>query len=635
MHALSPRYYPIAYLVLATLVACGNGSGGSKPPSAQTDTAAPLGETISQWGYIPLADGTRLRYHLERHKSHTVGPVLLQYDGYSAGQGPTLGTVSQLRERLMPKGYVFLGVSIRGTGCSSGSFDLFSPQWAEDGAEIVEWAARQSWSNGKVGMTGYSYPGIMQLFTAAQQPPSLAAIAPNAVIWDLYRDVAFPGGIFNLAFAALFTAQQQEPGLAEAPGSVIAGDSECLFNQLIGRATAEQITLQGLNNPFWDSPLDYPARSPGTLGRQIDVPVLSINAWQDQQTGPRIGGVLSDDGLPESLNPDTSWFFWSNGYHSTLNSNTAYLDALEQFYDYYLLGIDNDWEATPRLQIQHELVGEAAVPSWTDRYHALPHTSPQTLYLHTNGRMDTQPPSTDEGSVSWLYPGPSPQTLDSVFGIDLLWQLGSPLGDDSAAVFTTPALGSDTELLGSASVDLWLQSSAPSTDLQATLTEVRPDGQEVYVQRGWLRASHRQLDRARSRPTRPYQLHTQASQQALNPELGNLVNIEIFPFNHVFRKGSAIRLIIDAPLGFTGDWALLIDSTVARNQINISQQQPSKLVVGHLGSRTRVPSAYPRCGELIGQPCRPSIRDVPPGELSLSAPSSFTARPLRGIGQVK
>src|SRR5262245_56628547 len=95
---------------------------------------------------------------------------------------------------------------------------------------------------------------------------------------------------------------------------------------------------------------------------------------------------------------------------------------------------------------------------------------------------------------SYLYPVPVPGTEDGVVvgQQHLLWKLGEPPGGSLA--YTTPPLAGTAEFFGSGSADLWVSSTAPDTDLQITLSEVRPDGQELYVSRGWLRASHRALD---------------------------------------------------------------------------------------------------------------------------------------------
>ena len=102
-------------------------------------------------------------------------------------------------------GYAYIGVNLRGTGCSDGTFDFFQPQEGRDGASVIEWIIQQPWSNGRVGMIGKSYPGITQLFVAEEQPPGLVAITPGHFFGDAYRDVARPGGIMNKGFATLWS----------------------------------------------------------------------------------------------------------------------------------------------------------------------------------------------------------------------------------------------------------------------------------------------------------------------------------------------------------------------------------------------------------------------------------------------
>jgi predicted acyl esterase len=86
-----------------------------------------------------------------------------------------------------------------------------------------------------------------------------------------------------------------------------------------------------------------------------------------------------------------------------------------------------------------------------------------------------------------------------------------------SAAFTTAPLSEDKVVLGSASLDLHLSSTGPDTDLEVTLSEVRPDGKEVFVQQGWLRASHRALDDTLSTATRPFQTHEAADTRRWSP----------------------------------------------------------------------------------------------------------------------
>lgn len=623
MNRTDANHFPRALrggLLLATLAltGCGGsdnadifnsgvGSGGQPAEFAES--------TVVETGYITVSDGTRLRYHMQRAADAPPGPVVMQYDGYDAGTGTYFSDIPEVKARLTRMGYTMLGVSVRGTGCSTGAFDLFDPQWAIDGAEAVEWAAAQPWSDGNVGMIGYSYPGIMQLFVAAQQPPHLKAIAPSNVIFDLYRDVGIPGGIPNGAFTALFTAQQEAPGALGIPEALAQGDPECAVNHAINRAAYQSFMVEGLQSPHIDGSFRWHERSPASTAANINVPVLNITYWQDEQTGSRIGGLLEAGGLLDVLGLDMTWAMMSNGNHDVTWSHPLHIEALIQFYEHYLRGVDNGWENTPHIRVLHELGAGDYQPSWMTQLNELPAPQSATLYLREAGVLATEPPTTPEAGDSYAYPllsTPTNPLPDPAPELHQLWSLPAP--DAGRVVYTTPALARDVQLLGSASLDLWLRSTADDTDIQATITEVRPDGQEVYVARGWLRASKRALDEGRSTPTRPFQLHTEASVEMLQPDEPTFMRLEVFPFAHRFRAGSALRLIIDGPVTTTGDWGAYLNPVPSMNTVLHDPEHPTKLVIGVLEDNQARPEARP-CGELANQPCRSSIAEVPAGSI--------------------
>src|SRR3954466_674951 len=148
--------------------------------TSRAKAAAPSG---TQTGYVTGGDGTLLKYTVVRPAGPGPFPTLFTYDGYDAGSNPDPGYVAQ----YAPEGYAFIGVSLRGTGCSGGVWDFFQPAEATDGVDIIRWIATQPWSDGKVAMIGKSYPGITQLFVAEEaareeaigQPVPLVAIAPG------------------------------------------------------------------------------------------------------------------------------------------------------------------------------------------------------------------------------------------------------------------------------------------------------------------------------------------------------------------------------------------------------------------------------------------------------------------------
>src|SRR3954462_14298097 len=172
-------------------------------------TATAAAAPVRKQGYIPTTDGTQLEYTVDLRSGQGQFPVSLVYDGYCEGTGATNCNDAATASSLGEHGYAALGVSLRGTSCSTGTFDAFTPPEWRDGAEAIEWAARQPWANGHLGMLGDSFPGITQLGVAALRPAHLDAIAPFQVTADPYRDVGYPGGTQTTGFGAFWASADQ------------------------------------------------------------------------------------------------------------------------------------------------------------------------------------------------------------------------------------------------------------------------------------------------------------------------------------------------------------------------------------------------------------------------------------------
>ena len=161
-----------------------------------------------------------------------------------------------------------------------------------------------------------------------------------------------------------------------------------------------------------------------------------------------------------------------------------------------------------------------------------------------------------------------------------------------------------------ASADLWITATSPNVDLQVTLTEIRPDGQEVYVQQGWLRAKQRALDTEASSQLLPVQTHVVEDVQPLSSTTPALARVEVFPFGHLFREGSRLRIWIEAPTVLPQLWGFAADPTPARVQVWHDAAHPSRLVLP-VADGIGVPavaSEQPPCGEPLRQPCRDDPR---------------------------
>jgi putative CocE/NonD family hydrolase len=375
------------------------------------------------------------------------------------------------------------------------------------------------------------------------------------------------------------------------------------------------VFVEGEQHPYDDSLFQSGSlyRRPGS----IEVPVFGCFTWQDDEISSRAAEWFA------SLDQRRTWVVGANGYHTMCDrpAEVSLNDDVVRFFDRYVKGVANGWERTPHVRLWHDTGNHGAparaVPSWVTTYPAWPpEIRPVALTLQSHNRLDQRPAQSTSAPDNYDYPLAGSSTEDGVIAgqTNRLWKQPGPSNGEVA--FTTPALTKDAETLGPARADLWVSSTATDTDLQATITDVRPDGQEVYIARGWLRASHRKLDQTLSTPVRPYQTHIAQDAAPLVPNQPTLMSLEILPFDYVFRAGSRIRLQIDAPVGETGGWSFSYLTTPATNTIWHDAEHPSRLVLGLLpGAQADKPA--PPCDTLLNQPCRANALSLPDGTLDL------------------
>jgi predicted acyl esterase len=161
-------------------------------------------------------------------------------------------------------------------------------------------------------------------------------------------------------------------------------------------------------------------------------------------------------------------------------------------------------------------------------------------------------------------------------------------------------------VIGAGALHLWIRSSAPNVDLQVTVSEVRPDGMETFVQNGWVRADERRLDPRKSTLLEPV-LSLRASDVSPLPRNRFVpAPIPLYYEGHVYRAGSRIRITITAPNGDQPIWSF--DQTSPNGLANVaiafSRRMPSNLVLPVVPG-VSVPTGLPPCPGLRGEPCRP------------------------------
>jgi predicted acyl esterase len=620
------------------------------------------GTTLSAW--VTLPGPAKGRY-----------PTVVNYSGYSASKPgvanpdydflcadlPIVCTPPDDSTALLAGmfGYATVSVNMRGTGCSGGAYDYFEPLQRLDGYDVIEIVAAQSWAlNHKVGMVGLSYPGISQLFVAAEHPPSLAAIAPMSVIGNT-ASTLLPGGILNDGFALSWVTHVVNKAVPYGQGweqkRVDEGDEECRENQLLHGQLVDNVA-QARKIEFYDPAL-HDQFNPTVFADTIDVPVFLTGQWQDEQTGPyfftlfdklskapafrmtALNGVHIDAVAPEvliewqtflelfvahrvPLDPakvrNFSTFIFDTAYHSKM----LLPDSRFTRYATYDEAVAA-WKAESKLRVIFESGAgdpkDLGAPKGTfehsfDRFP--PVTQPLRLYFQAGGRLAAQPPlEAQSASTFRLDPEAGARGILKEGSIwsklpAYDWQQPRP-GD--AVVFEGEPLTADLTLVGTASVDLWLRSPVDDADLQVTLSEVRPDNKEMYVQSGWLRASHR-APGPEATALWPAQTFEQKNWAPLPIDEWTKVRVPTAGFAHVLRAGSRLRLAIDTPGGTRSEWRFALKSFPGevRYAIGHDAMRASSLVLPQVDGLT-VPQMLPACPSLRGQPCRTwaAYTDVP------------------------
>jgi uncharacterized protein len=236
-----------------------------------------------------------------------------------------------------------------------------------------------------------------------------------------------------------------------------------------------------------------------------------------------------------------------------------------------------------------------------------------SFFLGSDGAMSSKRP-TDAAADSFKWnPGARPPTDfsgDTAAGTDGLWTATPPYNwtqspAGTAASYVTAPLTANTTVLGAGALQAWVRSSAPDVDLQVTISEVRPDGKETFVQQGWLKAAARKLDSEKSTKLEPV-LSLRRSDRAPMPH-GKFakLTVPLYYEGHAYRAGSRIRVTVSAPNGDQPIWAF--DKTVPKGKAKIevahSPQMPSRLLLPVVGA-VSVPTGLPPCPGLRGEPCR-------------------------------
>lgn len=421
--------------------------------------------------------------------------------------------------------------------------------------DVVEWAAEQPWSSGKVGLLGISYFAGSQWRVAARQPKGLAAIIPWEGMSDYYRDRCRHGGIFSNAFIKMWwnrqviTNQYGRPGRAAANWGpdTIEGDlsEEERKANLVDQNADNQV------NRFRDDA--YYASKEYDMG-DIKVPLLSVANW---------GGILLHlRGNIEGFTHAGSEFKYLRcitGRHDLPFYYSEEVEIQRSFLDAFLKGEDRvGWSVKGKVPMVdmvlrkgdvgfNDAAAEKQFKRRTENEWPIARTQYTNYYLTPSNELTTSKP-TQKAKLGYRALG----TLDKPEYIH----------------FTTPAFEQETEITGHIvahlNVSLTQDNTGPTPsdiDLFLTLRHISPEGKEVLytgtagdpipLVKGWLRVSMRKThpENYKHRPYLPHREYLSTDVRPVIPGEIYSVDVEIWPTNVVVEKGA--KLVFEVSSGDT------------------------------------------------------------------------------------
>ncbi len=535
----------------------------------------------------------------------------------------------------------------------------------------------------KVGMMGISYGAISQLFAAQLDPPDLEAISPlstiDATATTLYPGGVLNTG-FAVAWAQQ-RQQEAEPagpngGQPYAYQQIQQGDQTCQANQVLhGEASDLMAKIQA--NAHYDPPVAGPL-DPITFVNKIKVPTFMACQWEDEQTGGHCPDLAQ-----HFTGTKLKWFTFTNGAHvDSLDPYTfdRWYDFLELFVAHQApivnqvairaaapviyqsaMGLPrNDVDTLPLDPIQLEPTYQSALGAFEalpevrvlfdngagksptgntmpgDPYPGfeqsfsrfpIPGTAARYWYFGREGTLRDQPPA--RRGIDWYTSNAKAVPLTDysdnsgpggLWSNASAWQWQWEQNPSATAVsYVSAPLKTNTTVIGAGAVHVWVRSSTPDVDLQATISEVRPDGNEIFVQNGWIRANERKLAGTQNnlldqKSTLLEPIPSMRASDVRPMPKGRFVEIVIplYYEGHAYRAGSRIRVTISAPNGTQPVWSFGQTepaSGTPKVSVAFSRSMPSSLILPVVPG-VNVPTGLPTCPSLRNEPCRPYVAIV-------------------------
>ncbi|MFI9504473.1 CocE/NonD family hydrolase [Nocardia sp. NPDC052566] len=510
--------------------------------------------------------------------------------------------------KLIQSGYTEIVADLRGTGFSQGVWQAFGEREKQDTAEIAEWAARQPWSDGKVGLAGVSNGGISALQGAEQQPPSVQAVFSVIPGSDLLRDTLAPGGGFVVGFVPFWLAGINVAKWLPDLVSIATGgfDWKWLADRVASPVTFLDTLIRALFVLSVDSiPPDMRALldpdGPFRVGitghpDKVEAPTFIVGGWHDifANSQPEAYNAIP---LPTSQKK----LLMGDWYHSTAGAGLGVagapprIDALQRaWFDKWLKGIDNGIDRYSPLTLWQQGGGWTSTDqfprpgmTYTRQYLSAEPSGTTGAVVH-DGSLRAEPPTsptrlTVAPGLSTVCSRDGAQGTAGIMGIIDACGKDSRIAETAALTFTGNPVAEPTLLSGPINVHLNTVLDATDGYWSATLNDVAPDGTSTVLSSGQLTASLRKNDDGKSKIlpngdyTAPFPVLTLADREPVAPGQPTVLDVGLVATDAVLPPGHRLRVDIYAanfPRGMMIP-ALLLESQLRPQHLELDPASPS------------------------------------------------------------
>jgi predicted acyl esterase len=496
--------------------------------------------------YVPARDGVGLAIDIYRPDAPGKFPALLAMSPY----GKSLQTFETPPQPFgkscfeasvesgdpyfyAPRGYVYIIGDLRGTGDSEGEYEgMFSKHEGQDGADIVEWLAEQSWCDGNVATAGICYFSSMQLHIAAEAPPHLKCIAPWEIFGDdLYDHGQYEGGVQNIFLYGLYTGTYPARcgyAIKNVKSAMIKNTPKAELDKLVTEALADPDLKQ---YPYLAHLLRYPEKNPilfDFMLNPLDGPYYrerSVSERLDNIKVPAyIGGPLfSFFSMPQinvynRLNVPKKMFLYTD---MGTRPWRAHHDEILRWYDFWLKGIE-----TGIMDEEPVRYHTTASEKWaTAKEWPLETTQWTDFYFNSLGGLSLEPDYYNDEPDAFVQ-----QPLYVTEERNRVSYVSAPLSED-------------LQVTGPPRITFFAAIDQTDTNFRVEVREA--DSDAIYpLASGWLKASHRALDDAR---TTPWEIaHDHTKEVPVVPGEICEYTVQLRPMSHLFRAGKQIKVEISS-----------------------------------------------------------------------------------------